>query len=141
MSDALKVEPDLMAQAMASRVLLASPMNLLAMLLTIAKGWQAVKINEQAELVRKEAEDLYTRSQTMLGHIVSLGNGLTTANNAYDGLVGSVQGRLLVTLRNFKSMGAIQENTPLVEISPLQHEPRHLRAPELRQLGDESEDA
>lgn len=141
LSDALKVEPDLMAQAMASRVLLASPMNLLAMLLTIAKGWQAVKINEQAEKIREEAEDLYTRSQTMLGHIVTLGNGLTTANNAYDGLVGSVQSRLMVTLRNFKAMGAIQENSPLVEISPLHHEPRQLNAPELRQLGEESEGA
>lgn len=130
-----------MAQAMASRVLLASPMNLLAMLLTIAKGWQAVKINEQAEKIREEAEDLYTRSQTMLGHIVTLGNGLTTANNAYDGLVGSVQSRLMVTLRNFKAMGAIQENSPLVEISPLHHEPRQLNAPELRQLGEESEGA
>lgn len=139
LSDALKVEPDLMAQAMASRVLLASPMNLLAMLLTIAKGWQAVKINEQAEKIREEAEDLYTRSQTMLGHIVTLGNGLTTANNAYDGLVGSVQSRLMVTLRNFKAMGAIQENSPLVGISPLHHEPRQLNAPEVGQLSEESD--
>jgi DNA recombination protein RmuC len=106
-------------------------MNLLAMLLTIAKGWQAVKINEQADQVRAEAEELYRRSQTMLNHVVTLGNGLTTANNAYDSLVGSIQGRLLVTLRNFKAMGAIQENTPLVEVSQLGHSPRILNAPEL----------
>jgi DNA recombination protein RmuC len=131
LSDALKVDPDLMAHAMTNRVLLASPMNLLAMLLTIAKGWQAVKINEQADQVRAEAEELYRRSQTMLNHVVTLGNGLTTANNAYDSLVGSIQGRLLVTLRNFKTMGAIQENTPLVEVSQLGHSPRILNAPEL----------
>ena len=116
---------------MTNRVLLASPMNLLAMLLTIAKGWQAVKINEQADQVRAEAEELYTRSQTMLNHVVTLGNGLTTANNAYDSLVGSIQGRLLVTLRNFKAMGAIQENAPLEEVTQLGRSPRILSAPEL----------
>ena len=139
LSDALKVEPELMSRAMASRVLLASPMNLLAMLLTIAKGWQAVNINEQAEKIREEAENLYERSQTMLGFIVTLGNGLGTAVNAYDQLVGSVQTRLLVTLRRFRDMGAIQANSPMINLNQIDHEPRELQAPELDGLNSEDD--
>lgn len=130
-ADAMKADTLLLDDAMKARVLIASPVNLLALLLTIAKGWQSRKLNEHAEMVAKEGQDLYERMTKVLEDIMKMGNALGTATTAYNGLVGSVESRLMVTMRRLKDLGVVQENAPEKSVKSIEQVPRVLRAPEI----------
>jgi DNA recombination protein RmuC len=129
-SDALRAEPNLLEEAMKSRVLIASPVNLLAVLLAVAKGWQAHSVAEHAERVAKLGNDLYDRVGTVLDKVNKMGNGLKSANSAYNDMVGSMESRMLVTLRQFKDLGVVSGDE-IDEIKSLEAAPRQLNAPEL----------
>lgn len=128
LSDALRADPALLEVAMRSRVLIASPVNLLALLLAVAKGWQAFQIAEHAEKIAQLGKELYERVDTVLEHVDKTGRGLETAIKAYNSMVGSMESRVLPTLRKFKDTGiAVGEVENLTAIDTA---PRQLSAPE-----------
>ena len=133
-ADAMKADTLLLDDAMKQRVLVASPVNLLALLLTVAKGWQSHKLNEHAELVAKEGKDLYDRISKVLDDVIKVGKALGTATSTYDEMIGSIETRLMVTMRRLKDLGVVQENAPEKVIKPIGQVPRVLRAPEATQL-------
>jgi DNA recombination protein RmuC len=129
LSDALRADPALLEVAMRSRVLIASPVNLLALLLAVAKGWQAFQIAEHAEKIAQLGKELYERVDTVLEHIDKTGRGLETAIRAYNSMVGSMESRVLPTLRKFKETGiAVGE---VEDLKAIDTAPRQLSAPEL----------
>ena len=87
LADALRVDVSLLQDAMEKRVLLASPVNLLALLWAVARGWQEARITEHAKEIADLGEELYERIGTVLGHIDKTGRGLTSAVNAYNTMV------------------------------------------------------
>ena len=133
-ADAMRSDVNLLADAMKDRVLIASPVNLLALLLTIAKGWQSHQLEENADRVAKLAKEMYDRVGTMLEHVIKMGTNLKTVNASYDAMIGSMEQNLLVTMRRFKELGVIQENEPLKELTALGRVPREMKAPEAKQL-------
>lgn len=134
-SDAVRSDPTLIEDAMRSRVLIASPVNLLALLLAVAKGWQAHKIAEHAEQVARLGAEVYGRIEVVLDEINKMGRAIKTTNTAYNDMVGSVESRLLVTLRKFRELGVVQ--TEISDVKQLDVAPRELSAPELpRELGE-----
>ncbi|MFM7251595.1 MAG: DNA recombination protein RmuC [Ilumatobacteraceae bacterium] len=106
-SDAMRADPQLQHDAMSQRVIIASPANLLAVLLAVAKGWQAHQVAEHAQQVARLGAEVYERVGTVLESVKRVGTGLTTATNAYNTMVGSMEGRLLVTLRRFADLGVV----------------------------------
>jgi DNA recombination protein RmuC len=130
-ADAMKADTLLLDDAMKQRVLVASPVNLLALLLTVAKGWQSHKLNEHAEMVAKEGKDLYERVSKVLDDVVKMGNALGTATSTYDAMIGSIETRLMVTMRRLKELGVVQENAPEKNLKPIGQVPRVLRVPEV----------
>lgn len=133
-ADAMKADTLLLDDAMKQRVLIASPVNLLALLLTVAKGWQSHKLNEHAELVAKEGKDLYERMSKVLDDVIKMGKALGTATSTYDEMIGSLETRLMVTMRRLKDLGVVQENAPEKVLKPIGQVPRVLRVSEAAQL-------
>ena len=134
LADALRADSGLLEVAMRSRVLIASPVNLLALLLAVAKGWQAFQIAENAEKIAAIGRELYERVDTVLESVEKTGRGLETAISAYNKMVGSIEGRMLSTLRKFKDVGVT--SSELTEISNIESAPRRLAAPEhTKELG------
>ena len=134
LADALRADASLLEVAMRSRVLIASPVNLLALLLAVAKGWQAFQIAENAEKIAAIGRELYERVDTVLESVEKTGRGLETAIGAYNKMVGSIEGRMLSTLRKFKDVGVTASE--LTEISNIESAPRRLSAPEhTKELG------
>ncbi|MFM9002255.1 MAG: DNA recombination protein RmuC [Acidimicrobiaceae bacterium] len=133
LADALRSDSGLLEVAMRSRVLIASPVNLLALLLAVAKGWQAFQIAEHAEKIAALGRELYERVDTVLESVEKTGRGLETAITAYNKMVGSIEGRMLATLRKFKDAGVTSSD--LTEISNIDSAPRQISAPEhMREL-------
>ena len=139
-ADAMKADTTLLDEAMQSRVLIASPVNLLALLLTVAKGWQSHRLNEQAEEVAKLGADLYDRVGKVIDEVVKMGRAIGTTNTAYNAMVASLESRLLVTLRRFKELGVVQENAPISQLNQVESTPRTLMSPEAQQLPSGNQD-
>jgi DNA recombination protein RmuC len=133
-ADAMRTDINLLADAMKDRVLIASPVNLLALLLTIAKGWQSHQLDENAEKVAKLAKEMYERVGFVLDHVVKMGNNLKTVNISYDAMIGSMEQNLLVTMRRFKELGVVQENEPMETLKAIDRVPREVKAPEAAQI-------
>ena len=132
LADALRSDTTLLQDAMQKQVLLASPVNLLALLWSVARGWQEARITDHARDVAQLGEELYERMGVVLGHIRKTGRGLGSAVTAFNDLVGSVDGRLLVTLRRFPDLGVGSGDIdPVSEIDSL---PRYLQGDEIDEL-------
>jgi len=102
---ALQSEPGLMEHASANNVLLATPTSLIALLRTVAYGWQQDTLAENAREVQQLGTELYQRLSLLGDHVAGVGKGLNTAVAAYNKAVGSLETRVLVTARKFVEMG------------------------------------
>ena len=128
-SDAMRSDPTLLDDAMKSRVLVASPVNLLALLFAVAKGWQAHSIAEHANEVASLGNELYERVGAVLVDVSRMGTNLGTSIKAYNEMIGSLERRMLPTLRKFRDLKVVQGD----EIKPLKSidsQTRPLIAPE-----------
>jgi len=92
---ALQSDPDLQVEAMRSKVLLATPTTLVALLRTVAIYWQQRSMAENAEAIAETARELYERAAKFGEEFAGVGRGLTAALDAYDRAVGSFDRRLM----------------------------------------------
>ncbi|MFM6848827.1 MAG: DNA recombination protein RmuC, partial [Terrabacter sp.] len=130
----MQAVPDLIEQAAAKNVVLATPSTLIALLRTVAQGWQHEVLNAQAHQVQRLGQDLHARLASMAGHLDKVGRSLNASVVAYNQAMGSLEGRVLVSARRFADLGVTTEELE----SPRQVEtvPRSPAAPELAALGD-----
>ena len=62
-SAALESKPDLIEEALARKVVIATPVTLISVLKGIAYGWNQEQLAENAEEIRRVASELYDRVQ------------------------------------------------------------------------------
>ena len=129
LADALRAEPALVDEAMRQRVVIASPMSLMALLLTIARGWQTTQLAENAKKVEEHGRELHHRVGTTLTAMAKTGRGLESATKAYNEMVGSVESRVLPTLRRFSELGVSSDELP--EVRPVESAARTITTNEL----------
>jgi len=129
---ALEHEPGLMEYAVANHVLLATPTSLIALLRAVAYGWQQEALTENARQVQVLGAQLYERISVLGDHMAGVGRSLTGAVTAYNKVVGSLEGRVLVTARRFAEMGVVGVGErELAQPVPVDAAPRPLQATEL----------
>ncbi|MBJ7294324.1 MAG: DNA recombination protein RmuC, partial [Ilumatobacteraceae bacterium] len=127
-SDAMRADSSLMEDAMKANVIIASPVNLLSLLLTVSKSWQSHQLAEHAEKVAKLGVEVYERIGTVIDEMNKMGKNLGTTNTAFNTMAGSFESRLLVTLRKFKDLGVTQGE--LSEVKQIDSTPRAINASE-----------
>jgi DNA recombination protein RmuC len=138
LSAALQSDSGLLEFSMAKGVMLASPLTLIALLRAIAYGWQQEKIARNAMEISDLGRQLYDRIAKLAEHWEGVGKSLAKAVAAYNGAVGTLESRVLVTARRLKDKGiAAGEELPDVEV--IDQTPRPLGAPPLSGLFDEAE--
>ena len=128
---ALDHEPDLMTQAMASRVLISTPTTLFALCKAVAYGWRAEEQAKNAEDVAKLGKELYKRLSVMGSHAASVGKALDAAVGRYNQFVGSLESQVMVSARRFEDLKVDHEGKEIPEIAPVEAAPRTLSRPEL----------
>jgi DNA recombination protein RmuC len=115
---ALEREPRLLELAAESNILLASPSTLIGLLRAVAVGWREKQLSDSAEELFKLGKELHDRTAVALGHASKLGESLDRAVRTYNQFVGSVDSRLMPTLRRFEEAGARSEKQ-LTEPKPI----------------------
>ncbi|MBN1858182.1 DNA recombination protein RmuC [Candidatus Bipolaricaulota bacterium] len=121
---AFEEDPELLEYAAKQKILVASPVTLLALLRTAAFGWQQVQIADNAQEIAAQGKELYGRLMTFLSHFRRTGEGLGRALKAYNEAVGSMERMLLPAARRFKDLSA--EDEPLPSVESIDSVPRQL---------------
>jgi DNA recombination protein RmuC len=119
LAPALDADPSLLQDAMAQRVLIATPVTLLALLHSVAFGWQQERVAESAQAVSELGRELHTRIAKLSTLLATLGSRLTSTVKAYNETVGSYEHRVLPAARRFEDHGAASSGRELPEIEPV----------------------
>jgi DNA recombination protein RmuC len=127
---ALEVDPALLEDAMARRVLVATPTTLLAMLRAVAYGWQQERVAESAQAISELGRELHGRLSKLSGLLGTLGNRLNSAVRAYNDTVGSYEARVVPAARRFADHGAVAEGRELPELEHVTVSARSVHAAE-----------
>ena len=130
---ALEEDPALLEYAFARRVALASPVNLWAVLKTVAYAWTQQDVSTEARRLFDLGNELYHRLGSLAGHADDLRRAIERTVDSYNKFAGSLESRVLVSARRFPGIDDTQlEGLP--SPSPIETSPRRLTAPEL--IGD-----
>jgi DNA recombination protein RmuC len=106
---AMDIKPTMHADAMAEKVLIATPTLLVGLLRSIAYGWRQEALAENAREIAEVGKELYERLSTFVSHHAAVGKKLESAVKAYNQSVGSLERRLLVSGRRLHDLGVAGE--------------------------------
>lgn len=135
---ALAADPGLHERAMTSRVVLVGPGTLLALLRTVAFGWQQDSLSTSARELLGLGQELYRRLATLGTHAAKMGRSLHATVESYNQFVGALESRVLVTARRMQDLDVVTDELP--HLTPVESGPRVLTAIELLEaVGAEDE--
>jgi DNA recombination protein RmuC len=102
---ALDEKPTLLEDALAQKVLLATPTSLIALLKVVAYGWMQLKLAENADDIRKLAVEMQDRIGVFTGHLATVGVRLESSVQSYNKAVASLESRVMPTTRKIRELG------------------------------------
>lgn len=133
---ALEEDPGLLDYAFAKRVALASPVNLWAVLKTVAYTWTQQDVTLEAKRLFALGTELYERIGTVAGHADDLRRALERTVDSYNRFAGSLETRVLASARRFPGI----DDTKLAALAAptaIDKPTRRWSTPELAGISDE----
>src|SRR6187431_112547 len=127
---ALEEDPSLLDYAFSKRVALASPVNLWAVLKTVAYTWTQQDVSQEARALFELGNQLYERLGSLAGHADDLRRAIERTVDSYNKFAGSLESRVLVTARKFPGIDQTKLDA-LAAPTIVEKTPRRLTAPEL----------
>jgi DNA recombination protein RmuC len=113
---ALQHDLTLIEHGLQQRVLLASPITLIALLTTVAHSWRQEALAENYREVARLGKEFYDRLATFTGNFDDVRKRLDGAVQAYNAAAGSLEARVLPTARKLREL----EVTTSPELAPVQ---------------------
>ena len=127
---ALEEDPSLLDYAFGRRVALASPVNLWAVLKTVAYTWTQQDVSDEARTLFDLGNELYHRLGGLARHTDDLRRAIERTVASYNRFAGALESRVLVSARRFPGI----DETKLDAVAapqPIETTPRPLTATEL----------
>lgn len=125
LSAALRQDPKLLDFALQKKVLLASPLTLIALLTAVAYTWRQEALAQNYREVARLGREFYDRLGVFADHFQDVRKKLEGAVSAYNQAAGSLESRVLVSARRLKELDVTtSEELPAAE--PIDTVPRIL---------------
>ena len=122
---ALARNPDLLDIAAQQGVIMASPSTLIGLLRAVHVGWREHALTEQAAALFVLGKELHDRAATAFEHAGKLGDSIRQSVERYNRLVGSIDSRMMPTLKKFEDAGA-KSGKALIEPKRVEGDTRSL---------------
>jgi DNA recombination protein RmuC len=126
-SAALEYDPALLDYGVERRVVIATPVTLITLLLTVAHGWRQQTVMENLDKIRDTGQELYARLLTMSQHFSKLGEAIGKTVETYNQTVGSLEKNVLTSARKFKDLRPANAGQ-LEEVVAIETTPRVLES-------------
>ena len=128
---ALRERPELLQSAFERKVVLATPTTLMATLRSVSWAWQQAAMADQARDVLDAGRQVHERLTTMAGHVGRLGKSLADSVTQYNQFVGSLDSRVMPSVRRLAQMTA-----PEAEVATLTEIDVRPRSLQVEESGD-----
>lgn len=129
---ALEYDPQLIEAGVSQNVIIATPTTLIALLRSVAYGWQQERLNQNVRAVADLGQELYKRLSDLGMHFSRLGQSLQKSVESYNRALGSLESRVLVSARKMNEMQIIGQMGQMPSIKGIEQSVRALSAPELQ---------
>jgi DNA recombination protein RmuC len=136
-SAALQHDLTLIEHGLQQRVLLASPLTLIALLTTVAHSWRQEALTENYREVARLGKEFYERLATFADRFDEVRKRLDGAVQAYNEAAGSFESRILVSARRLREL-EVTTADELRPADPIERVPRVLKQVGLMGLPDEA---
>ncbi|WP_150957858.1 DNA recombination protein RmuC [Microbacterium testaceum] len=130
LASALDEDPTLLDYAFTRRVALASPVNLWAVLKTVAFTWTQQDVSDEARTLFALGTELYERVGKLAEHANDLRRAIERTVDSYNRFAGSLESRVLVTARKFPGIDETKLDAVAAPVA-LEATPRRWTAPEM----------
>jgi DNA recombination protein RmuC len=134
-SAALQHDLTLIEHGLKQRVLLASPLTLIALLTTVAHSWRQEALTENYREVARLGKEFYERLATFADRFDEIRKRLDGAVQAYNEAAGSFESRILVSARRLRDL-EVTTAAELPPADPIERVPRVLKQVGLMGLPD-----
>jgi DNA recombination protein RmuC len=125
-SAALQHDLTLIEHGLGQRVLLASPLTLIALLTTVAHSWRQEALTENYREVARLGKEFYERLATFADRFDEIRKRLDGAVQAYNEAAGSFESRILVSARRLREL-EVTTAAELPPADPIERVPRVLK--------------
>jgi DNA recombination protein RmuC len=136
-SAALQHDLTLIEHGLEQRVLLASPLTLIAMLTTVAHSWRQEALTENYREVARLGKEFYERLAVFADRFDEVRKRLDGAVQAYNEAAGSFESRILVSARRLRDL-EVTTAPELPPADPIERVPRVLKQAGLMGLPEEA---
>lgn len=133
-SAALQQDPLLVDAGIDNNVIIATPTTLIALLRAVSYGWRQESLAENSRKISDLGGELYKRLASMGKHFDKLGLNLGRTVDAYNGAMGALDSRVLVTARKLHDLKAANIADEVNPAKIIEKTPRSLTAPEFNEI-------
>ena len=118
LSAALEGDPNLIVDAAAQNILLATPSSLIALLYAVAMSWQQDAQTRNAREIGEAGKELFERVTKFIEHFAGIREGLEKAGKAFDNALGSYERRVRPSGEKLIKLAGGLAEAELPEIKP-----------------------
>jgi len=127
---AFEARPELQQEAIERRILIVTPVTLIALLRTVGLYWKQSKIARDAQEIWQAAKELHKRFRVFQAHLARAGSGLKSAVDNYNKAVGSLESSVLPQGRRVERLSGIESADALPDPARIESQVREVAAPE-----------
>ncbi|WP_048810489.1 DNA recombination protein RmuC [Candidatus Methylacidiphilum infernorum] len=127
LSLSFEADPGIFQYALERNVLLASPINFLALLKAIAFGWQQQRVTEEVEKIAEEIKKLYDSFIELLTTLTKMRKAFENTIDLFNKASSICQEKIIPSTRKIQSTGSFSKDIP--EVNPIETTPKNRDCP------------